>query len=123
MRKSLLRGLDSAANDDPEFRIAARLWNGAVRLALGEDAHVIRVKDGQIASIVPDAEGAGAWDVSISAPAEDWDRFLDPVPKPFYQDLWGATIHHGFEMTGDLEALLPYYPAMRRLFELMRARA
>jgi hypothetical protein len=28
--------------------------------------------------------------------------------------------HHGFALEGDLERFYPYYPAARRLFEILR---
>ena len=43
------------------------------------------------------------------------------MPKPFYQDLYAATIHHGFSVAGDTLDYCAYYPALRRLIELMRA--
>jgi hypothetical protein len=114
------------ANDDPEFQIAARFWNTVLHVGVddtGEPGHLIRIRDGRIEEIRPQASaGPGEpWQLSISASRDDWRRFLEPVPRPFYQDLWGASIYHGFRIQGDLEAhLYPYYPAVRRMFELLR---
>lgn len=113
-----------AANADPEFRIAARFWNAALLIREGESGHVVRIRDGEVAEITPWLPALGpstSWSVSISAPSEEWARFLEPEPRPFYQDLWGASLHHGFRIEGDMEGLYPYYPAVRRLLELVRA--
>ncbi len=116
-------GLQDAVNADPEFRIAARFWNGAVRLEMGDSALLLRIEQGQIAEI---ATGAQAFafltpvNVVIAAPSAEWQKFLEPVPKPFYVDLWGAATHHGFHVSGDMESLYAYYPAVRRLFDIMR---
>ena len=118
------------ANDDPEFQIAARFWNTVLHVAVDDPGtedrgHLIRIRDGRIEDIRPQVSaGPGeAWQLSISAPADEWRRFLEPLPRPFYQDLWGASIYHGFRIQGDLEAhLYPYYPALRRMFELLRQR-
>ena len=59
----------------------------------------------------------------VSAPTSEWQQFLERVPKPFYVDLWGAMTHHGFKASGDMESLYAYYPAVRRLFDIMRALA
>ncbi len=127
------------ANDDPEFQIAARFWNTVLHVAvedaggagaggagaeLGDRGHLIRIRDGRIEEIRPQTSaGPGEpWQLSISAPSDEWRRFLEPVPRPFYQDLWGASTYHGFRIQGDLEQhLYPYYPAVRRMFELLRA--
>jgi hypothetical protein len=56
----------------------------------------------------------------ISAPVEDWRELLEPIPKPFFQDLMAAITRHNFKLEGDLVAFHPYYRATCRLFELMR---
>lgn len=106
--------LSEAANLDPEFRIAARLWTAAIRLERGGDAQLVRVEDGRIESVGPAGDRPG--DVCIRGPVEGWQELLAELPRPFYQDLWGAVTHHGFEFDGDNA----YYPAVRRLIELMR---
>lgn len=116
--------LQTAANSDPEFRLAARFWNMVLRLHLGEDAYLLHIKAGQIAEVVPWQAHHMlwvSWDVSITASADEWAQFLAPIPQPFYQDLWPATIYHGFTVEGNVECIYPYYPALRRLFDLMRA--
>ena len=116
--------LQTAANNDPEFRIAARFWDTVLRITMGDTAHLLYIRDGQMTAVRPwdpMQQVWTSWQVSITAPAEDWSKFLAPLPPPFYQDLWGATLHHGFTVEGDLASFYPYYPAMRRLFDLMRA--
>lgn len=107
------------ANNDGEFRIHARMWNSTIRLNHGDAKTRIDVADGTISQI--DAwPGGGPSDLSISASAEDWDALLARTPKPFYQDLYPASIHHGFEINGDHENYCAYYPAVRRLIEILR---
>lgn len=110
-----------AANDDPEFRIAARFWSADVRLSSGERAWLLRVRDGRIAQVATAGENAAA-DAAVVAPAETWREILAPVPRPFFQDLYGASVHHGLQFE-NADALWPYYPALRRLVELLRAAA
>jgi hypothetical protein len=64
--------------------------------------------------------GGIAANLDIGAPETDWRAMLSPVPRPFYQDLHAATVHHGFHVTGDTKHYCAYYPALRRLIELMR---
>jgi hypothetical protein len=44
--------LQEAANGDPEFRLAARFWNTAVRLEMGDEALLLRTEKGQITEVV-----------------------------------------------------------------------
>jgi len=116
--------LQEAANGDPEFRLAARFWNTTLRLEMGEEALLIRVENGQIAEVLTGRQVftfLTPVNIVVAAPPEDWRKFLERIPKPFYVDLWGATAHHGFKVGGDMESLYAYYPAVRRLFDIMRA--
>lgn len=111
----------SAANSDGEFKLAARLWNADVRLDVGDDGYLMRVRDGRISEFSP--SNSSNYDVKISAPESDWRELLKPVPKAFYQDLMAAMTRHGFRVEGDLLGFNPYYRATCRLFELMRKAA
>jgi len=118
--------LREVANNDPEFRLAARFWNTALRLEMGEEALLLRVENGQIAELLSGPQVFAFLTpvhIVVSASTSNWQRFLERIPKPFYVDLWGAMTHHGFKASGDMESLYAYYPAVRRLFDIMRALA
>jgi hypothetical protein len=106
-------------NEDGEFRAASRFWDATLRLDLGSESQRLCFREGrlrEIGSCDPDAD----CDLHISAPLEDWERLLAPVPRPFYQDLFGAQLHHGVQMNADLLDYAAYYPALRRLVEILR---
>jgi hypothetical protein len=107
------------ANRDPEYLIAARFWNASLKIEMEDSAHVLKVRDGQLA-VEAASSTSEACNIAISAPLEDWKKMLEPVPQPFYQDLFAATVYHGFSYDGDLELMFAYYPALRRMVELMR---
>jgi hypothetical protein len=107
------------ANKDPEFLIAARFWNSSLKLDMDDSTHILRIQDGKI-TVDSNAQASEVCDISISAPSEDWNKMFEPVPGPFYQDLFAATVYHGFSYDGDLELMFAYYPALRRMVELMR---
>ncbi len=111
----------AAANSDGEFKLAARLWNADLRLEVGADSYLVRMRDGRIGEF--SQADAAKWDVKISAPESDWRELLKPIPKPFYQDLMAAITRQGFKLEGDLLGFNPYYRATCRLFELMREAA
>ena len=108
------------ASRDPEFQLAARYWNALVRVRMGDAAVILKIRDGEIAAVDDAPTIFDAYDFEVAASEEDWRKFLEPIPPPFYQDVFSATLRHGFTVGGDLESLFAYYPAARRLFELMR---
>lgn len=109
-----------AVDHDAEFRLAARFWSGRVRLGMGDRAILVRVADGRLVDVDAEPTPFDPFDFEIAAPEEDWREFLRPVPRPFFQDVFAASVHHRFRMGGDLDSLYAYYPATRRMLELMR---
>jgi len=111
------------AGDDGEWRVAARMWNAVLRFDVDQVAHLFRIEDGRLAGHAVCAASdpaATPYTVRVAAPADGWRELLAPVPRPFYQDLYGAMTRHGFVVDGDFETFFAYYPAVRRLVELLR---
>jgi hypothetical protein len=106
-------------NQDVEFRLASRFWDATLRLDLGPESQRLRFQGGQLQEVWS-CEADAECDVYISAPLEEWERLLEPVPRPFYQDLFGAQLHHGFQMNAEPLDYAAYYPALRRLVEILR---
>jgi hypothetical protein len=113
--------LQQSVNADPEFRLAARYWTATLSLESPPRALRVEIADGQVTSCRESVAGQPAT-ITVAAPDEGWARFLDPLPRPFYQDLLGGCVqHHGFEVAGDILSLSAYYQASTRLFAVMRA--
>ena len=113
--------LVTAANADPEFRMAARYWTASLALAAPAGTLRVEIADGRVATCCNGSSGEPAT-ITVTAPDDGWARFLAPVPRPFYQDLLGGCVqHHGFTVAGDMLELNAYYLATQRLFAVMRA--
>ncbi len=112
--------LQSVTNADPEFKLTARLLNARLRIFADREAHIITIKDGAIHSVNRNPTLFDEWDIDVGGPAEDWRKILQRIPPPLYQDLFPAAAHKGFRMAGNLELLFSYYPAFRRLIDIMR---
>ena len=111
----------NAINADPEFRLAARFWNGSFRFSMEpEAAYVFRVRDGELVHVNREPTPFDAWDFEIAGPAEGWRQILKKVPPPFYQDVASAVFRHGFRLGGDLESFFAYHAALRRVVEVLR---
>jgi len=104
---------------DGEFRLAVRHWTATVRLDVGDASHAIRIEDGHVLAVTACA-AARDCDVFITADRGTWEQMLQPAPRPFYQDLLAAAAHHGVVLNSDLLEIAAYYPALRRLLEILR---
>jgi hypothetical protein len=112
-----------AANDDPEFKLAARLWNADLRFGADEEVYLMSIREGRITAFsqLLGAEAAkAAIEMRISGSKAGWRELLRPIPKPFFQDLMSAVTRENFQLDGDLIAFYPYYRAACRLLEIMR---
>ncbi len=107
------------ANGDGEFRIAARLWNATLRLDVGERSVLLAVADGAIRAARPCDRGSPC-DASVAGAAEEWEHLLERVPRPLHQDLFAGITLGRFQLEGDRDAFYAYYPAVRRLVDLVR---
>ena len=112
----LMEGL----NGDPEFRLAARYLNANVELRIGDDKpYILSILDGEVVKVAREVGHPGRSILRISAPTSDWVKLLQSTPEPFYLDFYSASVHHGFRLTGDMDVLWAYYPALRRMPEAL----
>ena len=105
---------------DPELARAVRFWTGALILADGDARSALRFEAGRFAGAGASAAPAGPRDVEIAAAPAQWEKLLAAVPPPFYQDVFGASLHHPVSLGGDVETLYAYYAAIRRVIEILR---
>lgn len=112
----------NAVNSDGEFSIAARYLTGALKLYFANDSCLLRFTDGKLAAIVPGSKFDSA-DVTIKGNLNNWREFLQPVPRPFFHDMFAAIVRDEFEWAGNSETFFAYYGAFRRMFQLMRQHA
>lgn len=113
--------LMAAANGDPEFRLAARFWDAAIAIEAGAECYRLLVAGGQIAAFeVNGGSPADGLQLRLAATPEQWDQFLQPAPRPFFHDLNAAVIREGFTLAGDPVVYGPYYPALRRFWDIAR---
>ena len=110
--------LRERVNADPEFQHSARFWDATLRLDFDEWSQSLRFQDGRLVLAEPCTPDADC-DLFIGASDESWRELLAPVPRPFYQDLFGAQLHHGVRLPAEQLDYAAYYPALRRLVQLL----
>jgi putative sterol carrier protein len=84
------KDLQRALNDDSEFRIASRFWDGSLQFEFGAEVCRLELRGGEVASIDATASTPGRGDVVVKAPIEDWAKLLEEVPPPFYQEFYSV---------------------------------
>lgn len=124
----LLAAMKARCGADGEFALAARYWTGVLRLDLGDEAADLVLEDGRVTAVIGVAEPdrglpTSPGHVGVCAPAATWDRILADVPEPYFNDVLAAHSRPeaGVDIDGDVETLWQYYPAIRRVVDLLRA--
>jgi len=101
---------------DPEFRLAARYWNGGLTFIIDGSTASVRIVDGEPhAGPVDDGPGV----VTFTGEGALWDAMTASVPPRFYNDIAFAALL-GLTLGGDELAYWQYYPAIARAVELLR---
>jgi len=113
---SLAERLASRCNGDGEFRLAARFWDGSLSIDIGAGPLDLVVEGGVIE---PGTAARNGGYIGLRGPAETWAKVLSPVPPPFHNDIMPA-MAFGIVIEGEEETWWQYYPAVRRVVDLLR---
>lgn len=103
---------------DGEFRLAARHWDGGLRLDFGDAVAAFTILDGEIRAGDP-GEGDGV--ITLQAPPDTWEQMLRSDPPRFANDI-GPARGLGLHRRGDELLYWQYAPAIQRAVELLRDR-
>lgn len=103
--------------EDGEFMLAARYWDGGLRLVIGTQNLELAVRSGN-----PDAgSGLSGGVIELSAEPSVWEKILAPVPERFHNDVMANVMQgRGIERNADPVVFAQYFAAAARAIELLR---
>jgi pimeloyl-ACP methyl ester carboxylesterase len=107
-------------NSDPEFKLASRFFSKDILLIVGDAKSMVRVRDGTVTDIKLNPTFMDPWSFFIKGSTENWQKFLQPIPPPFFTDLYGCIARQHFELGGDIEAAFAHYWALTRMLDVFR---
>jgi pimeloyl-ACP methyl ester carboxylesterase len=108
-------------NADPEFRLAGRFFSKDILIAAGDYQCIVTVSDGLVTEIKLNPTFVNPWSFCIKASTDAWEKFLRPIPPPYFTDLYGCIARRHFEVGGDIEAAFAHFWAVSRMLEVFRA--
>ena len=103
---------------DGEFRLAARFWNGGLRLEIGESVVGLVLTEGIATPAAPDRDAPGV--ITLTAAEPVWAQLLSARPPRFYNDLFSVVSSREVTLAADGVLYAQYYPAVMRALELLR---
>jgi hypothetical protein len=117
-----LNALEQQLRADPEFTLSSYQLTTTIRVIIGtSQSFQIVIRDGALTAIDPVVTPFDPYDIQLAGTEEHWAQLLTVIPPAFYQDFYPAMVHHSFRIEGDMETIMAYYPAIRRLGDLFRA--
>jgi pimeloyl-ACP methyl ester carboxylesterase len=117
---SQIEAVRRTINADREFTLAGRFFSKDILIVVGETKCIVKVRDGVVAEIELNPTFMNPWSFFIKGSVEAWEKFLRPMPPPFFTDLYGCMSRGNFELGGDFEAALAHFWAVNRMLELFR---
>jgi pimeloyl-ACP methyl ester carboxylesterase len=107
----------SRCENDGEFMMAARHWDGGLRLDIGGDPLELFLNDGVLSDSTDHADGI----VGYAGEIVVWEKLLKKIPERFHNDLM-ANLSSGLGITREGDPLVhaQYFAAIARAVELLR---
>ncbi|MEC7828819.1 MAG: hypothetical protein VX743_09595 [Actinomycetota bacterium] len=110
----------ATCGEDEAFRQATKFWTGALRLGIDTHSVSFNFDSGDLISVI-EVEGSveeSAGQFGFDAPSAVWRTILEGVDGSNNSEVVG--FGEALVRTGDRDAYWRYYPAVRRLFELLK---
>jgi pimeloyl-ACP methyl ester carboxylesterase len=102
---------------DGEFMLAARYWNGGLQITVGDNSLRLPVLNGKPVATDDDTGRL----IEFSGSDATWDRLLAVVPERFNNDLMANLMQgQGLERKADPVQFAQYFAAVARAVELLR---
>ena len=103
--------------EDGEFMLAARYWDGGLRLVIGAQTLELSVRSG---APDPEADLSGGV-IELSADPSVWEKILAAVPERFHNDVMANVMQgQGIQRNADPVVFAQYFAAAARAIELLR---
>ena len=106
-----------SCQQDGEFMLAARHWNGGLQIKVDDQPLKLPVRDGRPVATEADTGNL----IEFSGSEAVWSKLLAAVPERFNNDLMANLMQgQGLSREADPVNFAQYYPAVARAVELLR---
>ena len=105
-------------NNDPALAVFGRYFTENFLLGFGDKEYLVSVREGRIERITDNLSADTPWTFGLRGPRESWEKFIQQVPPPMYNDIWAMAhpLHGSLSVDGDIKAV---WQNMRALFWML----
>lgn len=109
-----------AVEADPEMQYVGKFFDADFVLDFGGREFLLAVRSGKIVDVKESPMPSDRWQFAIRWPVEAWQKFIQPVPPPMYNDLFAGMYESGLVFHGDIKVLMQNIKALFRMLDVMR---
>ena len=109
-------------NQDPTMKIIGRYFTTDFLLGFGEKEYLVSMHQGRIERITDQLSIDTPWTFALRGPRESWEKFIQRVPPPMYNDIWAMAhpLHGRLKMDCDVKVLWQNLRALTWMLDHMR---
>ncbi len=112
--------LKDLVNGDSALRHRARWMNANMLLEIGDKAHLVVIREGQIIEIADANIYVSPYDFAIRGTAEAWQEFWKPIPKPRHHDIIALVREGKMQIEGNVELAMAHFLTVKLMLEKPR---
>ena len=109
-------------NNDPALAVFGKYFTTNFLLGFSDKEYHVSVREGRIERITDNLSADTPWTFGLRGPRESWEKFIQQVPPPMYNDIWAMAhpLHGQLRIDGDVEVLWQNMRALFWMLALMR---
>jgi hypothetical protein len=109
-------------NADPTLKVIGKYFTADFLIGFDDAEYVVSVRNGTIERVTNSLSIETPWSFALRAPEESWEKYIQKVPPPMYNDLWAMAhpLHGRLRMDGDVKVLWQNLRALSWMLERMR---
>lgn len=113
---------EDTVNQDPTMKVIGRYFTTDFLLGFGEKEYLVSMHQGRIERITDQLSIDTPWTFALRGPRESWEKFIQRVPPPMYNDIWAMAhpLHGRLKMDGDVKVLWQNLRALTWMLDRMR---
>ncbi|WP_407493093.1 hypothetical protein [Pseudooceanicola sp. MF1-13] len=113
--------LTRTAGPGSDLAAMAQGLDWALMLQADDHDTAVTIRDGAVMQVTSGPFVLPSWQTRLSASADEWAAFLQPVPKPGHHDIIALLRRGAIRFDGDLHPLMAHLYYVKRLLASLRA--
>ena len=109
-------------NNDPALSVFGKYFTANFLLGFGDKEYLISLREGRIERVTDNLSADTPWSFGLRGPRETWEKFIQQVPPPMYNDIWAMAhpLHGSLSVDGDVKVLWQNIRALMWMLASMR---